>query len=143
MTLVNRDNQAILTVVSQSKLNKTDTVYNFEVAEFHTYHIGEFGTWVHNAYSLGMGNIKNAVETSVTGTGKLHNITEEKLKQNVLDIGYNKIELEEVKNILNHSITVRKAEKRVFGTLDQGHKARIAAEERILLRVNNMLKELK
>ena len=49
MTLVNRDDEAILTVVSQNKLNKTDTVYNFEVAEFHTYHIGEFGTWVHNA----------------------------------------------------------------------------------------------
>ena len=49
MTLINRDNQAVLTVVSQTKLNKTDTVYNFEVDEFHTYHIGEFGTWVHNA----------------------------------------------------------------------------------------------
>lgn len=49
MTLVNRDNKAILTVISQTKLDKTDTVYNFEVAEFHTYHIGEFGTWVHNA----------------------------------------------------------------------------------------------
>lgn len=49
MTLVNRDNQAVLTVISQTKLNRTDTVYNFEVAEFHTYHIGEFGTWVHNA----------------------------------------------------------------------------------------------
>ena len=49
MTLINRDNQAVLTVVSQTRLNKTDTVYNFEVEEFHTYHIGEFGTWVHNA----------------------------------------------------------------------------------------------
>lgn len=49
MTLVNRDNQAVLKVISQSKLDKTDTVYNFEVEEFHTYHIGEFGTWVHNA----------------------------------------------------------------------------------------------
>ena len=49
MTLVNRNDEAVLTVVSQSKLNKTDTVYNFEVAEFHTYHIGEFGVWVHNA----------------------------------------------------------------------------------------------
>ncbi|GAB2636918.1 polymorphic toxin-type HINT domain-containing protein [Psychrobacter pocilloporae] len=49
MTLVNRDDKAVLTVVSQSKLDKTDTVYNFEVEEFHTYHIGEFGTWVHNS----------------------------------------------------------------------------------------------
>ena len=49
MTLVNRDNQAVLTVISQAKLDKTDTVYNFEVAEFHTYHIGKFGVWVHNS----------------------------------------------------------------------------------------------
>ncbi len=49
MTLVNRDDEAVLTVISQAKLDKTDTVYNFEVEEFHTYHIGEFGTWVHNA----------------------------------------------------------------------------------------------
>ncbi|WP_201511769.1 two-partner secretion domain-containing protein [Psychrobacter alimentarius] len=49
MTLVNRDEQAVLKVISQTKINKTDTVYNFEVEEFHTYYIGEFGTWVHNA----------------------------------------------------------------------------------------------
>ena len=24
-------------------------VYNFEVDEFHTYHVGEIGVWVHNA----------------------------------------------------------------------------------------------
>ncbi|WP_218004022.1 polymorphic toxin-type HINT domain-containing protein, partial [Psychrobacter phenylpyruvicus] len=46
--LVDRNNN-ILTVVSQTKLDKTDTVYNFEVDEFHTYHIGEFDVWVHNA----------------------------------------------------------------------------------------------
>lgn len=61
MTLVNRDNQEVLTVVSQTKINKTDTVYNFEVEEFHTYHIGEFGVWVHNADCLSLYNgIKNA-----------------------------------------------------------------------------------
>ena len=61
MTLVNRDNKAVLTVVSQAKLDKTDTVYNFEVEEFHTYHIGEFGTWVNNADCLNLYNgIKNA-----------------------------------------------------------------------------------
>ena len=26
-----------------------DTVYNFEVEGFHTYHVGELGVWVHNA----------------------------------------------------------------------------------------------
>lgn len=53
MTLVNRDEQAVLKVISQTKLNKTDTVYNFEVAEFHTYYIGKFGVWVHNSDCYG------------------------------------------------------------------------------------------
>lgn len=48
MKLVDRNNN-ILTVVSQTKLDKTNTVYNFEVDEFHTYHISEFGVWVHNS----------------------------------------------------------------------------------------------
>ncbi|WP_409371729.1 polymorphic toxin-type HINT domain-containing protein [Psychrobacter lutiphocae] len=48
MKFIDRNND-ILTVVSQTKLDKTDTVYNFEVDEFHTYHIGEFGVWVHNS----------------------------------------------------------------------------------------------
>lgn len=48
MKLVDRNNN-ILTVVSQTKLDKTDTVYNFEVQDFSTYHIGELGVWVHNA----------------------------------------------------------------------------------------------
>ena len=25
------------------------TVYNFQVEDFHTYHVGEIGVWVHNA----------------------------------------------------------------------------------------------
>lgn len=48
MTLVNRDNQAVWTVISQTKLNKPDTVYNFEVEELYAYHMGELGVWVHN-----------------------------------------------------------------------------------------------
>lgn len=50
MKLVNRNNE-LLTVVNQIKLEKTDTVYNITVDEFHTYHVGEFGTWVHNLCS--------------------------------------------------------------------------------------------
>ncbi|EGE24746.1 hypothetical protein EA1_07012, partial [Moraxella catarrhalis O35E] len=38
---------------SQTKLTHTDTVYNFEVQDFHTYHIGEYGVWVHNAGVVG------------------------------------------------------------------------------------------
>ena len=51
MKLVDRNND-ILTVVSQTKLNKNETVYNFEVDDFHTYHIGEFDVWVHNSCAV-------------------------------------------------------------------------------------------
>ncbi|WP_259459085.1 HINT domain-containing protein [Moraxella catarrhalis] len=37
------------------------TVYNFEVQDFHTYHIGEYGVWVHNA---------DCCDLSITPNGK-------------------------------------------------------------------------
>ena len=49
MTLLDRNNDE-LTIVSQALIpNKVETVYNIEVDGFHTYHVGELGTWVHNA----------------------------------------------------------------------------------------------
>jgi hypothetical protein len=38
-----------LTVQSQKEAGWTATVYNIEVHEHHTYHVGEIGVWVHNA----------------------------------------------------------------------------------------------
>lgn len=49
MRMLDKDGNATATIISQEKLDKTDTVYNFEVQDFHTYHIGEVGVWVHNA----------------------------------------------------------------------------------------------
>ena len=49
MTLLDKHGNPNITIASQSKLDHTETVYNFEVDDFHTYHIGEFGVWVHNA----------------------------------------------------------------------------------------------
>ncbi|MBS9781300.1 MAG: hypothetical protein KGV56_02280, partial [Gammaproteobacteria bacterium] len=48
MRMLDKDGKATATIISQEKLDKTDT-YNFEVQDFHTYHIGEIGLWVHNA----------------------------------------------------------------------------------------------
>ena len=49
MILLDRNNQEV-EVISQFLLsNHPQTVYNFEVDDFHTYHIGEYGVWVHNA----------------------------------------------------------------------------------------------
>ncbi len=41
-------NGATLNIVSISIDNRDETVYNFEVEEFHTYFVGEVGVWVHN-----------------------------------------------------------------------------------------------
>ncbi|WP_346962660.1 DNA/RNA non-specific endonuclease [Moraxella catarrhalis] len=49
MTLLDKHGLPNVTIISQTKLDHTDTVYNFEVQEFHTYHIGKYGVWVHNA----------------------------------------------------------------------------------------------
>ncbi|STZ63984.1 Protein of uncharacterised function (DUF1557) [Moraxella lacunata] len=49
MILLDRNNQEV-EVLSQFLIpNHTDTVYNIEVDDFHTYHVGRLGVWVHNA----------------------------------------------------------------------------------------------
>ncbi|WP_152725926.1 hypothetical protein [Moraxella catarrhalis] len=51
MILLDRNNQEV-EVISQYLLpNHTETVYNFEVQDFHTYHVG---VWVHNADCCGL-----------------------------------------------------------------------------------------
>ena len=53
MILLDRNNQEV-EVLSQYLLpNHTDTVYNIEVDDFHTYHVGRLGVWVHNADCCG------------------------------------------------------------------------------------------
>jgi hypothetical protein len=46
-----------LEVVSQTALEQTATVYNIEVHEHSTYHVGEMGVWVHNAKCCEVGNV--------------------------------------------------------------------------------------
>lgn len=48
MVVYDRNNKP-LTIVNQVLLAKVDTVYNIEVEDTHTYHVGELGVWVHNA----------------------------------------------------------------------------------------------
>ena len=40
MTLLDKHGLPNVTILSQTKLDHTETVYNFEVQDFHTYHIG-------------------------------------------------------------------------------------------------------
>ncbi|WP_227681246.1 polymorphic toxin-type HINT domain-containing protein [Psychrobacter alimentarius] len=57
MKLLDKHGRSTATVVSQTALDKKDTVYNFEVQDFSTYHIGEIGIWVHNADCCKIGTI--------------------------------------------------------------------------------------
>ena len=113
MTLLDKHGLPNVTILSQTKLTHTDTVYNFEVQEFHTYHIGEYGVWVHNDGCCGvaLSTLESYVEKSARGMGKLHRVNENELTQLILDIGYNKDELLKAKSILEYSIKIRKAEK--------------------------------
>ena len=42
MTLLDKHGLPNVTIISQTKLDRKETVYNFEVQDFHTYHIGEY-----------------------------------------------------------------------------------------------------
>ena len=53
MTLLDKHGNPNITIISQTKLTHTETVYNFEVQDFHTYHIGKYEVWVHNAECCG------------------------------------------------------------------------------------------
>ena len=64
MRLLDKHGNATATIISQRALEEKDTVYNFEVQDFHTYHIGELGVWVHNADCCRLGrNHGRAINT--------------------------------------------------------------------------------
>ncbi|WP_374339574.1 polymorphic toxin-type HINT domain-containing protein, partial [Leeia sp.] len=48
MPLINHAGE-VMEVVSQHLTDRVEMVYNIEVEDFHTYHVGELGVWVHNA----------------------------------------------------------------------------------------------
>jgi len=52
MELVSSDGDRTV-VISALKTDRIEPTYNFEVAEFHTYFVGEAGVWVHNACEKG------------------------------------------------------------------------------------------
>ena len=102
--------------------------------------------WVHNDGCCGvaLSTLESYVEKSARGMGKLHRVNENELTQLILDIGYNKDELLKAKSILEYSIKIRKAERQAnqVGGLDAGHQKRVDMEQRILNKINNMLREL-
>jgi hypothetical protein len=50
---------------SQNVWSYKCSVYNFEVEDFHTYYVGEFGVWVHNSDCSGL--FKNSVRPTSEG----------------------------------------------------------------------------
>ncbi|MFK7091604.1 hemagglutinin repeat-containing protein [Chromobacterium violaceum] len=84
MTLLDKAD-GLLTVISQEKEDVRETVFNIQVAEFQTYHVGELGVWVHNAKccpelngsqspvkELEVGSYKDLKSRSVVGDGLEH-----------------------------------------------------------------------
>jgi filamentous hemagglutinin len=68
MTLVDQDGNPI-TVQSQTALVATATVYNIQVEEHHTYHVGTFGVWVHNANCC---DVVAQIPVSPTASGSIN-----------------------------------------------------------------------
>ncbi|MBR0573024.1 DUF637 domain-containing protein [Pasteurella atlantica] len=92
MRMLDKEGKATATIISQEKLDKTDTVYNFEVQEFHTYHIGEIGLWVHNADCCKITEVGDKIksntpaEATISGyiSGKKLNIFGNQIKKSEL-----------------------------------------------------------
>ena len=75
MTLLDKHGLPNVTIISQTKLDHTETVYNFEVQDFHTYHIGKYGVWVHNAECCEVNQVVDKTKTlspaSTTPSGRI------------------------------------------------------------------------
>ena len=67
MTLVDRHNEPIQ-FISQSLTSDIDTVFNIQVQDSETYHIGEFGVWVHNTGCCPVGNMKQFLASDGFGS---------------------------------------------------------------------------
>lgn len=77
--LLDRNNNDLY-VVSQTLLAKLDTVYNIEVDDYHTYHVGKFGVWVHNS------NCCDLVYQNIAKETKYGVISNRKLDENALEM---------------------------------------------------------
>ncbi|BDA78464.1 hypothetical protein LPTSP3_g13940 [Leptospira kobayashii] len=55
-------NGSTLNIVSISIENREETVYNFEVEEYHTYFVGEKGIWVHNESYINNPSVANVTK---------------------------------------------------------------------------------
>ncbi|SHH62989.1 hemagglutinin repeat-containing protein [Massilia sp. CF038] len=71
--LVSRDNDVALNVVSKRAVGETATVYNIQVHEHSTYHVGKLGVWVHNADCCVLGAEGGAAiaEAGTAATGRI------------------------------------------------------------------------
>ena len=73
--LVNPDDD-IIRVISQEKEEGTETVYNVEVEDFHTYFVGDLNIFVHNA-NCGFATVTGEMRRSFRGQQMLDPFTNE------------------------------------------------------------------
>jgi filamentous hemagglutinin len=111
MQLIDRSGNT-LSVQSQTALNETATVYNIQVQEHSTYHVGAFGTWVHNANCCDV-PAQNPITPSNSG-----NLSKTKLGNEAIALDTPPVMQPAIKDIqVNGDITGAKTENLVNTTL--------------------------
>ncbi|WP_189493953.1 polymorphic toxin-type HINT domain-containing protein, partial [Formosimonas limnophila] len=71
--LVDAQNQT-LRITHAELTDETATVYNIEIEDYHTYHVGEIGVWVHNANCCSVYTSTNPVTGATQYVGITNNL---------------------------------------------------------------------
>jgi filamentous hemagglutinin len=103
----------MLRIVSQHKLQQTATVYNIQVDEHSTYHVGTLGVWVHNANCCDLMQ-QNSIQPATKG-----NLSKTKLGQEAISLDTPAVMNPAIQDIrINGDITGIKTENLVNKTLE-------------------------
>ena len=72
---------SLLVVESVIIEQREETVYNFEVEDFHTYFVGEDGVWVHNEAGCGQISLSATPKSMENGIKEKYNLAGDELKR--------------------------------------------------------------
>jgi len=115
-------------VVSVADTGERETVYNFEVADFHTYFVGDEGVWTHNVCTLRFprrgGSPGERLSGRVPNRGELAKMSRDQLS--------------ELAEMAETSLKTRRAEMAARGPSGK-HGTRIGQEQQMLNNILDML----
>ncbi len=72
---------ASLRVLEARTMDRTETVYNLEVEDFHTYFVGDSGVWVHNQYARALSDANRAAGGAPPGAPGLDNLAQDAINR--------------------------------------------------------------